>query len=91
MDIARVSSQGQITIPAEIRKKLKLDEGDKVLFVEEEGQIYLLNASLEAMKEFQNSMEGKAAEAGMTAEEDVTEAVEKAREEIWEENYADNG
>jgi len=33
MEIAKVSSKGQITIPIEIRKKLNLKEGDKVVFV----------------------------------------------------------
>ena len=48
MELARVSSKGQITIPIEIRKKLKLKEGDKVLFAEENGNIFVLNASLVA-------------------------------------------
>mgnify|MGYP001003478013 CR=1 FL=1 len=35
MELARISSKGQITIPIEVRKKLNLKEGDKVLFIEE--------------------------------------------------------
>lgn len=31
MSIVKLSSKGQIVIPAEIREYLKLDEGDKVL------------------------------------------------------------
>ena len=30
MDVARISTKGQVTIPIEIRKKLGLKEGDKV-------------------------------------------------------------
>ncbi len=90
MDIARVSSQGKITIPVEIRKKLKLNEGDKVLFLEEEGQIYVVNASLEALKKFQNKMKGEAKKAGITSKNDLTEEVEKSRQKIWDEQYADH-
>lgn len=31
--VSTVTSKGQITIPAEIRKKLQLDKGDKLSFV----------------------------------------------------------
>ena len=34
MNIARVSANGQITVPVEIRRLLKLKEGDKVLFLQ---------------------------------------------------------
>lgn len=46
MDLARVSSNGQVVIPAEIRKKLKLESGDKVLFIEKKGEIIIKNAKL---------------------------------------------
>jgi len=32
--MAKVSSKGQVTIPVEIRKKLGLKAGDKVIFLE---------------------------------------------------------
>ncbi|NBD33576.1 MAG: AbrB/MazE/SpoVT family DNA-binding domain-containing protein, partial [Cyanobacteria bacterium] len=39
MELAKVTSKGQITIPVEIRKQLNLKPGDKVLFIEENGKI----------------------------------------------------
>ena len=39
MEIAKITSGGQITIPIDIRKKLGLKEGDKVIFLEEQAQI----------------------------------------------------
>lgn len=33
VEIGKVSSRGQIAIPAEMRRKMKLKEGQKVLFV----------------------------------------------------------
>ena len=33
MELAKVTSKGQITIPLQIRRKLKLKEGDKVFWL----------------------------------------------------------
>ena len=33
MELAKVTSKGQVTIPIEIRKKLGIKNGDKVLFI----------------------------------------------------------
>lgn len=44
MDLARMSSNGQVVIPVEIRKKLELESGDKVLFIEKNGEIIIKNA-----------------------------------------------
>ena len=38
MHIATITSQGQVTIPAEVRKKLGLKKGDKVNFVIKNGK-----------------------------------------------------
>lgn len=45
MELAKVTSKGQITIPIEIRKKLGIKNGDKILFVEESGRVYMMNSS----------------------------------------------
>ena len=43
MELAKVTVKGQITIPIEIRRKLGVRNGDKILFVEEAGRIYITN------------------------------------------------
>ena len=54
MNLARVSSNGQITVPAEIRRKLGIKEGDKILFFEKpNGEIIMQNSSSLAIKEAQ--------------------------------------
>ena len=59
MNIARVSANGQITVPHEIRRLLKLKEGDKLLFLQKEnGEIIVNNSSLVAVQEAQNSVAG---------------------------------
>jgi AbrB family looped-hinge helix DNA binding protein len=90
MEIAKVSSKGQITIPAEIRKKLNLKEGDKVLFLEEGNRIIVVNASYVALKEIQEEMKNKKEKAGIKTEEDVLDIVKEIREELWEKNYKSN-
>ena len=59
MNLARVSANGQITVPVEIRRELKLKEGDKVIFFKKDnGEIVLNNTSLVAIKEAQQAVSG---------------------------------
>jgi len=71
MELAKLTSKGQITIPQEIRKKLNLKQGDKVIFFEEDGKIYFQNSSMVALSLIQDEMKGKASEAGFKNPEDV--------------------
>ena len=45
MELAKVTSRGQITLPLAIRSKLDVKEGDKVVFYEENGRIVVENAA----------------------------------------------
>lgn len=59
MNLAKVSANGQITVPVEIRRVLKLKEGDKVLFLQKEnGEIVVNNTSLVAIQEAQKAVAG---------------------------------
>jgi antitoxin PrlF len=72
IDVTKMSSKGQVTIPVEVRKALKLSEGSKVAFVtDENGRFYIVNSSLIALKNVQNAFEGEAEKAGIENEEDV--------------------
>ena len=79
MDIARLTSKGQLTIPRDIREKLRLKQGDKVLFMEEHGRIYLMNSSLSALNDLTNAMRGEAAKQGISSEVDVNELIRHIR------------
>ena len=50
MEIAKISSKGQITIPISVRNRLHLNTGDKVLILEENGRFYIENAVNMAFK-----------------------------------------
>jgi len=81
MELAKVTSKGQITIPIDIRRKLGIKEGSKVLFMEEAGKIYLLNSSMEALQEAQTAFAGEAKKAGLETEEDVVTMIKQLRKE----------
>ena len=82
MELAKITSKGQITIPVDIRRKLGVKEGDKVLFVEEAGKVYILNASMEAIKETQAAFAGEAERAGLkNNEDDVVAMIKQLRRE----------
>jgi len=55
MNLAKMSANGQITVPIEIRRALKLKEGDKVLFMQKtSGEIVVNNTFFIAIQEAQN-------------------------------------
>ncbi|MDD2294227.1 MAG: AbrB/MazE/SpoVT family DNA-binding domain-containing protein [Bacteroidales bacterium] len=81
MELAKITSKGQITIPVNIRRKLGVKEGDKVLFVEEAGKIYILNSSMEALKEAQAAFAGEAERVGLKDEDDVAAMMKEFRRE----------
>jgi AbrB family looped-hinge helix DNA binding protein len=50
MNLAKLSISGQIAVPVEIKKKLNLQAGDKILFLERsDGEIVISNASCTAI------------------------------------------
>ncbi len=81
MELAKVTSKGQVTIPIEIRKKLGIKNGDKILFVEEAGKIYMLNSSMDALREAQRAFTGEAERLGLRDDNDVMEMLKEIREE----------
>ena len=64
MEVAKVSSKGQITIPVSVRNRLKLKAGDKLVILEENGRYYIDNAALLAFRRVEDAFAGEAAKAG---------------------------
>lgn len=90
MEIAKITSKGQITIPIEIRRKLNLKDGDKVIFIEQGDQIVFANAAKIAFTNIQKAFEGEAVKAGIKSDQDIVNMVNEVREDLWEERYEDN-
>ena len=82
MELAKLTSKGQITLPISIRRKLGVKDGDKVAFIEQGDQIVVVNASLEALMHVQQSFHGVAQEQGLESDEDVVQMIKNSRQEI---------
>ena len=81
MELAKVTSKGQITIPVAIRRALGVKDGDKVMFIEQEGKVVMMNASLDALLEAQQAFSGVADDLGLKSEQDVVDMVKEIRAE----------
>ena len=81
MELAKLTSKGQITIPIEIRRKLGVKTGDKVLFIVDGDKVVIINATLAALKEAQKAFEGEAERAGINNEEDIARMIKEMRRE----------
>ena len=90
MEVAKITSRGQITIPIDIRRKLGVREGDKVVFIEDQNRIIVANAAKIAFANLRAGFEGEAARLGIEEERDVVALVDDVREQMWKERYADN-
>ena len=64
-----------------IRKKLGIKNGDKILFVEESGRIYMMNSSMDAFREAQRAFAGEAERVGLQDDDDVMAMIKELREE----------
>jgi len=81
MNLAKVSANGQVTVPVEIRKKLGVKDGDKIIFIEENGRIVLENSVRVALKDVQAAFRGEAERLGLKNEEDVAAMINELRRE----------
>jgi AbrB family looped-hinge helix DNA binding protein len=79
MELAKLTSKGQITLPIYVRKKLNLQKGDKVLIFEDNGKFFFQNSNVLALEKFQESMKGAADEAGFMNPDDVMDYIKQLR------------
>jgi len=80
MNLAKISANGQITVPVEIRRLLGLKSGDKILFFQNSnGEVVINNASSKAIYKAQKAFEGVAEQIGVYNEDDVQKLVDEVR------------
>lgn len=82
MEVAKISSKGQITIPVSVRNKLKLKTGDKIVIFEENGRFYFENSAMLAFKRAEEAFAGEAENAGFRTEEEMQEYMKEIRKEV---------
>jgi AbrB family looped-hinge helix DNA binding protein len=90
MEVAKITTKGQITIPVAIRKNMKLKDGDKVLFIQDGDRYYVENAAMVAINRMQEVFAGEAERLGLQSEDDVVTMVKEIRHDRWEKHRADN-
>ena len=82
MDVAKISSKGQITIPISVRNALKLKAGDKIVILVENGRFYFENSAMLAFKRVEEAFAGEAEMAGFTSEEEMQDYMREIRKEV---------
>ena len=82
MELAKITSKGQITLPISIRKMLNLKDGDKVAFIEKNGQFIVVNPVSLAIDNARNAFKGEAKRLNLKNNDDVVELVQKVRKDI---------
>ena len=81
-DTVKVMSKGQITLPIDIRKNMKLSTGDRVALFYENNRVIMMNAAIYAMEAFQKEMEGEWEKAGINSENDIINLCREIRAEV---------
>jgi antitoxin PrlF len=78
-DIIKVSSKGQIVIPGEVRRKLGVKGGEKLLVLTRNGDILLRKTKEASIGEIAKKIEKVTNEESIDVDTIVAEAVEWAR------------
>lgn len=79
MELAKVTTKGQITIPKSIRDLLNLKEGSKIVFIQKGSDVVIKNSAMLALEKIQDSFEGEADRLGLETEEDVVKMIKEYR------------
>ena len=78
-DIIKVSSKGQVVIPREVRKKLGVKGGEKLLVLTRNGDILLRKAKELSLDDVAERIDKVTREDGIDVDKLVAEAVQWAR------------
>ena len=79
MELAKVTTKGQVTIPKSIREQLNLKEGSKILFIQKGNDIIIKNSAMIALEKIQKSFEGEAERLNLKTEDDVVKMIKEFR------------
>lgn len=82
MEVAKISSKGQITIPVSVRNRLNLKAGDKIVIFEENGRFYFENSAMLAFKRAEKAFEGVAESVGFRTEGEMQDYMQEIRKEV---------
>ena len=78
--LAKISANGQITVPAEVRGKLGVSSGQKIIFyTNDRDEIVMANSASEGLIIAQKSFAGAAERMGLATPEDADELISTLR------------
>ncbi len=78
-DIVKVSPKGQIVIPKEIRKRLGVSAGERLLVMSEDKEILIKKLEKMSIEEIGEKVEGVVKGKGIDVDKLIDEAIEWAR------------
>jgi len=78
-DMVKVSSKGQIIIPKELRERLGVRTGEKLLVLSRDGEILLRKTQGISIEEIAGKIEKQTKQEGIDVDRLVDEAIEWAR------------
>jgi len=78
-DMVKVSSKGQIIIPKEVRERLGVRTGEKLLVVSRDGEILLRKTQGISIEEIAGKIEKQTKQESIDVDRLVDEAIEWAR------------
>lgn len=78
-DMVKVSSKGQIIIPKEVRERLGVRTGEKLLVLSRDGEILLRKTQGISIEEIAGKIEKQTKQEGIDVDRLVDEAIEWAR------------
>lgn len=81
MELAKVTTKGQVTIPIAIRKRLGVKDGDKLLFIEKPDGIIVVNPTMMALEKIGTAFMGEAERIGLENNDDVVAMIKEIRKE----------
>jgi len=78
-DMVKVSSKGQIIIPKEVRERLGVRTGERLLVLSRDGEILLRKTQGISIEEIAGKIEKQTKQEGIDVDRLVDEAIEWAR------------
>ena len=81
MELAKITTKGQITLPINIRRQLNVKDGDKVAFIENNGQYTIVNPTMLAFQNIHEAMKDEAERLGLKDVDDVVNMIKEVRAE----------
>lgn len=78
IEMGTISSRGQIAIPSDIRREMKMEEGQKVIFFAEDDTLLIKKINTQTFREITKPLKEAAKKAGLK-ESDVSGIIQRFR------------